>query len=438
MQPRASVPWRGLLLLALLPAALAVRVANSTLSPCSGEDWAKKDIDLVIFAATGFTGKFASHFIAKHPQAPARWALAARSRERLEALQQELQGAAKVQPEIVVVDLADYDSMLALARRARAIVTYAGPYEMLGGQALMRACIEGCAHYADVTGETAWVVEMIRKYEAQAKARGVGLVPSVGMDSLPADLLAVSAAEAVAVDGKGPPDEVTMVWTKLNGGGFSGASIVSGRYSVEHHGAVADPYILAPETPAKARVDKGLSGKRKLGFNEQIGAVVGTHPMAQQDCAVVRRSLAQRFPGAGISVADLSATNQLVASQAKYVADARMLREPPRIATKIGDTPPVWMEEKGAFAAEALALRAADGAAARMGLEGQGAPGYLGTARISAELALGLALEGASRGGFLTPSLALPGGTQALARRLNSSGYVTVREMRPALPAAKH
>jgi len=267
------------------------------------------------------------------------------------------------------------------------------------------------------------VAEMIGKHGAKAEARGVALVPFAGFDALPADLMALSAAEALAADGNGPPSEITVLYNELNSAGFSGASLASGRYMVEHHGAITDPYILAPDTPEDARVDHGVSGERKLGFSQLFFAKVDNPISASQDCPVMRRSLARRFPGARISVAELVATDAVAAKSARYLADARALLEPPKIPTNIGDSPPVWMEEKGSYAGEVLARRASPEAQTRMTFEGHGSPSYLGTARLSAELALGLALEGAAGGGFLTPSLALPGGPAALARRLADSGY---------------
>ena len=42
--------------------------------------------------------------------------------------------------------------------------------------------------YCDITGEHTWVSEMIDKYDAEAKRKGVMLVPMCGFDSVPSDL----------------------------------------------------------------------------------------------------------------------------------------------------------------------------------------------------------------------------------------------------------
>lgn len=409
--------------------------ANLTMTPCPASS-SNKDIDLVVFAATGFTGKFAAEYLANH-SGGATWAIAARSPEKLSALQGQLTSSVPA-PLALAADLGDYESLLRVARRARVVVSYAGPYEMLGGEALLRACLEGCAHYADVTGETPWVAEMLGKYSKVAEARGLAVVPSVGFDSLPADLLAASAAERLAADGQGPPSEVSILYTKLNSGGLSGASVASGRYMESHHAKIVDPYLLAPDVPAEARVDKIPDGPRPpFGLHKRFGVKVGTYPVAQNDLGIVRRSNAQRFPGAGIALSEYTATESINSHNVRYYADVRMLTQPPKIAFKIGDSPPVWLEERGSFAGQALAVRASDGARCRVQLSGEGSPSYLGTARLSAELALGLVVEGPSRAGFLTPSLALRGGAEAIARRLTASGFFRLEELPADLAPVK-
>jgi len=94
---------------------------------CSTES---KDIDLVIFGATGFTGRFASKYIAERSTEDLRWAVAARNSTTLDALDRDLAAKAKSRPLVMVADLNDYDSLLRITRRARAVVSYVGPYKL--------------------------------------------------------------------------------------------------------------------------------------------------------------------------------------------------------------------------------------------------------------------------------------------------------------------
>lgn len=57
-----------------------------TLHPVMGE----RDYDLVLHGATGYTGKFAASYISKSQRTNLRWAVAGRSRAKLEAVVAQL------------------------------------------------------------------------------------------------------------------------------------------------------------------------------------------------------------------------------------------------------------------------------------------------------------------------------------------------------------
>lgn len=59
---------------------------------------------------------------------------------------------------------------------------------------MFKACAEAGTHYVDVTGEVPFVANMIRKYEAVAKASGALMFPQNGIESAPADLAAWEVA----------------------------------------------------------------------------------------------------------------------------------------------------------------------------------------------------------------------------------------------------
>ena len=65
---------------------------------------------------------------------------------------------------IVIADTTDHESMLDMARSTDVVVSCAGPYGRYG-EASVKACVEGGAHYVDITGE----------YGAAAERAGVTL-----------------------------------------------------------------------------------------------------------------------------------------------------------------------------------------------------------------------------------------------------------------------
>ncbi len=69
------------------------------------------------------------------------------------------------------------------------VLNCAGPFKYIA-EPLVEGCLRSRAHYLDITGEIP-VYEAIQARDAQAKARGVMLLPGVGFDVVPTDCLAL-------------------------------------------------------------------------------------------------------------------------------------------------------------------------------------------------------------------------------------------------------
>src|SRR5262249_3455291 len=74
-------------------------------------------------------------------------------------------------------------------RDVAVVVNAAGPYAGTAS-AVVSACIEGGASYLDLSGEV-HAIEAVARRDAQARARGVMLMPAVGFDVVPSDCLAL-------------------------------------------------------------------------------------------------------------------------------------------------------------------------------------------------------------------------------------------------------
>jgi len=83
-----------------------------------------------------------------------------------------------------------------LAKKTTVLISTVGPYSVHGEHAF-KACAENGTHYLDVTGEVVWVAEMIKKYEATAKENGCIMIPQIGIESAPADLITWSIANTI-------------------------------------------------------------------------------------------------------------------------------------------------------------------------------------------------------------------------------------------------
>ena len=180
--------------------------------------------DLVIWGATGYTGRLVA-LAAAEQVGDRTWAIAGRSRDRLEALRDEIETTGGDPPEIVVADLEDAASMRAMTGSTRVVLTTVGPYD-LHGEPLIEACIATGTHVADITGEVPWVRRMRTRYETAARDAGVRIISMCGYDSIPSEL-GVRLLQAAAIETHGrSAREIEMAVGPIRGG-VSGGTIAS-------------------------------------------------------------------------------------------------------------------------------------------------------------------------------------------------------------------
>src|SRR5690606_15239229 len=149
----------------------------------------KRNHDLVVFGATGFTGGLTAEYLARNAPADCRWALAGRNRAKLEAVRSRL---ARINPELAELpllhaDASDPASLAAVAASTRVLITTVGPY-IHHGAPLVQACAEAGTDYVDLTGEPEFVDRMYVDHHQAAVASGARIVHACGFDSIPHDL----------------------------------------------------------------------------------------------------------------------------------------------------------------------------------------------------------------------------------------------------------
>src|SRR6185436_6611753 len=216
---------------------------------------AERDLDVVLYGATGFVGRLTARYLAQHAPEGARIGLAGRSEAKLTRLRSELGPRASGWP-LLVADSQDAAALAAIAGRARAVATTVGPYQRYGFP-LVQACAENGTHYADLTGETLFMREVIDRFDATARESGARIVHSCGFDSIPSDLGVLALHRAVQRDGAGEMEDTTFVVERMSGG-ISGGTLDSLRGQLEEmrrdpakRKISADPYALSPDRAAE-------------------------------------------------------------------------------------------------------------------------------------------------------------------------------------------
>jgi short subunit dehydrogenase-like uncharacterized protein len=97
----------------------------------------------------------------------------------------------------------------ALSKKTKIFISTVGPYALYGEHAF-KACAENGTHYLDVTGEIAYVWDMIKKYEKTAKASGSIMIPQIGIESAPSDLVTWSLVTLIRERFSAPAGEVIL------------------------------------------------------------------------------------------------------------------------------------------------------------------------------------------------------------------------------------
>jgi short subunit dehydrogenase-like uncharacterized protein len=197
--------------------------------------------DLILFGATGFTGKLVAQTLQGLVAAgePLRWAMAGRDLVKLQEVRQSL-GVPDTVP-LLLADAFDEPALRVLVQQTRIVISTVGPYQRYG-DALVNACAKVGTDYVDLCGEPNWMAQKIQQLSEPAKKSGARIVFSCGFDSVPFDLGVVFLQTEVR-------RHVGHVLSHVQGlmrvmkGGVSGGTIASAVATIEE--SVADPRVAA-------------------------------------------------------------------------------------------------------------------------------------------------------------------------------------------------
>jgi len=244
----------------------------------------ERGYDIVVFGATGFTGRLVAQYLAEvSRKVDLRWALAGRSRAKLEWVLGEIKPYVgdHEPPLLLEADSDDAASLAAMAKQTRVVLTTVGPYVQYG-EPLVEACIREGADYVDITGEPRFVNKTIEVHGEAARAAGVRIVSCCGFDSIPHDLGTLFTVERL------PRNEPITVEAFVRTGGamFSGGTWQSalGEFGAGLSASKARPWARDP-LPG-GRIVEELSPR--LRKDRELGGWVC--PMPSIDPQVVMRS----------------------------------------------------------------------------------------------------------------------------------------------------
>jgi short subunit dehydrogenase-like uncharacterized protein len=380
----------------------------------------KRSYDLVLFGATGYTGGLTAEYLAQYAPAGTRWALAGRSRAKLEAVRERLVAInpACAKLGLIEADVGDAEAMRQLAASTKVVLTTVGPY-ILHGEPLVAACAAAGTHYADLTGEPEFVDAMWLKYHEQAQASGAKIVHCCGFDSIPHDLGAYFTVLQL-------PEGVPL---KVEGFVRAGGTFSAGTYhsAINAFGRMRQYAGIARERRRREQWPKDRkigSTRQTVRFEKPLRTWVVPFPtidpqMVRRSAAAVDRYGPEFRYGHYVQVKKLATVAALLGGTGALMALAQA--GPTRrwlLARKSsGEGPTPEQRAKAWFRVRFYG----EGGGSKVVTEVKGGdPGYGETAKMLAESGLCLAHDALpERAGQLTPAAAMG---EALLARLQAAG----------------
>ena len=383
------------------------------------------EFDIVVYGASGFTGRLVAEYLASRNGEPhdLTWAMAGRSLDKLAAVRDEI-GAPKDTP-LIAADAADPASLEAMLKRTKAVLTTVGPYQLYGTD-LVAACVKSGTDYLDLCGEPVWMRQMIDKYQAAAKASGARIVFSCGYDSIPFELGVFFLQDAAKANFGSTFNRVKGRVRKMKGT-FSGGTAASMKaiFAAAANDPsllpmLRDPFVLTPDFEGP----KQPPGNKTL-FDDDLDMWVAPFAMANINTRNVHRSnfllgfpYGRDFIYDEMMVAGPKDTGEAMA-KAIVAANNKMGAQG---GPKPGEGPSNEEREAGYFDLLFLGV-GPDGRQMRAVVTGDRDPGYGCTAKMIAESAICLVREVTDvPGGIWTPGAAFG---RRLVKRLSDHAGMT-------------
>ncbi|XP_049276108.1 saccharopine dehydrogenase-like oxidoreductase [Rhipicephalus sanguineus] len=153
---------------------------------------ASRELDIVLFGATGVTGTYVVEELHRSSEG-LRWGVAGRDADKLRrtlraaATNLDMKEDALDSVPIIVANVEDNASLLAMAQRTRLVLNAVGPYRFFG-RPVVEACVNSATHHIDVSAEVQYMERMQLEFYDEAKKRNTFVLTACGFGSIPAEM----------------------------------------------------------------------------------------------------------------------------------------------------------------------------------------------------------------------------------------------------------
>jgi short subunit dehydrogenase-like uncharacterized protein len=379
-----------------------------------------RELDIVIFGATGFTGELTAAYLAEHAPVGLRWALAGRNQDKLEQVRSRLVklDASLADLPLLRADVSDDASLRAIAEASRVVITTVGPY-LEYGEALVAACAAAGTDYLDLTGEPEFIDRMYLAYHDKAVETGARIVHAAGFDSIPHDLGAWFAVQEL-----GSSDPITLRGVVRAGAMASGGTFHSAMAAMSRPRQMREAMVerRKKEGRPEGRKSRAVAGKphrdRLLGLWLLPLPTIDPFVVARSGAALPSYGPDFRYSHfAGLKTLRYTVGGALAVGTLAVSAQIPPVRNFLKSRIKQGDGPSEERRKKSWFTVDFVGESA--GRTVHTRVSG-GDPGYDETSKMLAESALCLALDNNPQtSGSVTTAYAM---AENLVTRLQKAG----------------
>jgi short subunit dehydrogenase-like uncharacterized protein len=341
---------------------------------------------IAVYGATGYTGRL----VARELDAPgADLLLCGRSAERLRAVAADLEAPAAVR----TASLDDADGLRHALGDAAVVINCAGPFTRYG-ERVVQAAVETATHYVDTTGEQLYMQRVFERWDDPARAAEVAVVPAVGFDYVPGDLIARLAAR-----GREPLSEIVVAYA-VSGFGATRGTLHSALEALRAGGVAYSDGAWRPGRPGPLRAG--------FAFPPPLGRQAMTAYPSGEVLTVPRHTRTRRVTSL-ITASALAPAGALAPAVPLALPGLGMALRTPlrRVADLAIDRLPEGPSPQARAAARftiAAVAHGEDGGSSSAVVRGSDVYGL--TAAIAVHAARRLAAEGFDRAGVLAPASA--------------------------------
>ncbi|OTA52450.1 hypothetical protein K449DRAFT_457079 [Hypoxylon sp. EC38] len=237
--------------------------------------------DILLLGATGYTGSLTAEHIVRHLPTSLKWAIAGRSRSKLETLARKLKDLDpdRLQPG------KELDSVVKDSKVCVSVVLY---WQV--GEVVVQSCVENGTDYLDVAGDIPLLRTFVEKYHDMAVKADVALIHLCGVFTGPQDLLTWASVRELARRTSRKTREVIVSFVEFElspSGGTVSSLIAENTYDHQALEQARQPWVLSPVEGIQTSLSTNFLGMRR---DHILGLLSGSSISADQNRALVHRT----------------------------------------------------------------------------------------------------------------------------------------------------